>query len=103
MAKISNKSNSGTDFADKTFKSAISKLTQTFGEPQYNTNSNFAWDMFFCWTCETEAGDIFTIYDWKEENKPEKFDVISFRIGAKNKRIGKIAIYELKKLGVVIK
>lgn len=87
----------GTKATGKKFHCSIGRLFQTFGQPCFVDQDK----SFFCWVLETSDGDVYTVYDWKEETKPGQHDVIEFNIGAKTARIGKKALYDLKKLGLV--
>ena len=81
MAKLTTKSAGMTSFYDTTIKTTLSKLIMALGEPQClindgcgKTNVDFE--------CETENGDVFTIYDWKEYRKLEMDEIIKWHIGA---------------------
>jgi hypothetical protein len=80
MAKLSNQSISGTSFHNSTITATVNELIAALGEPQYQSNDgqdkvNFEWD------CETEDGDVFTIYDWKEYRRISKDEQIEWHIG----------------------
>jgi hypothetical protein len=83
MAKLTNNSVSGTSFHDTTIKTTLGKLIEVLGEPQCFQNdgegkTNVDFD------CETESGDIFTIYDWKEYRPIGLDETIEFHIGGFN-------------------
>ena len=80
MAKLSNQSISGTSFHNSTITASVNELIAALGEPQYQSNDgqdkvNFEWD------CETEEGDVFTIYDWKEYRSISTDEQIEWHIG----------------------
>ncbi len=97
MAKKTYKDTDGTSFHGVTIRATVEQLTNAFGEPDDNNTGedkvNFVWDM------ETEDGEVFTIYDWKE-GRPLKLDeYVVWHIGAKDKSTSNTAEDEiLKKL-----
>ena len=64
MAKKTYQITDGTSFYGITIRASVDQLTKAFGEPENNNTGedkvNFVWDM------ETDEGEVFTIYDWKE-------------------------------------
>jgi len=95
--KKSNSSTNGTSFHDVTIKASVNDLISILGEPTVQDNTgddkvNFEWD------CETEDGDVFTIYDWKEYKKIDENEIIEFHIGAHSKSVSNVALEELLKV-----
>ena len=97
MAKLTSKSVSGTSFHNITIKTTLSKLIKVLGEPQCfqndgedKTNVDFE--------CETESGDVFTIYDWKEYRPIEMDETIEFHIGGHSSSVTRQAKSELLNL-----
>ena len=97
MTKLTSKSVSGTSFYDTTIKTTLSKLIKVLGEPQCfqndgedKTNVDFE--------CETESGDVFTIYDWKEYRPIEMDETIEFHIGGHSSSVTRQAKSELLNL-----
>ena len=92
--KITNSSTNGTSFHDVTIKASINDLISILGEPTIQDNT---WDdkVNFEWDCETEDGDVFTIYDWKEYRKLDLDETIEWHIGAHSKSISNTAFDEL--------
>jgi hypothetical protein len=96
MCKKTNSSISGTSFQDVTFFASVQDLTRALGEPSYVDNTgedkvNFDWNM------ETEDGDVFSIYDWKEYRKINDIEVIEWHIGSFSKSISNVAKMEVQK------
>ena len=97
--KKTNQSTNGTSFQDVTFKASVQDLTRALGEPDYSSNTgedktNFEWDM------ETDNGDVFSIYDWKEYRKLDLNEQIEWHIGSHSRNIAGDAQYEvLRELG----
>jgi hypothetical protein len=94
MAKLTEKSTNGTSFYLTTIRTTVNKLIDTIGHPQCFDNTgddkvNFEWD------CETEEGDVFTIYDWKEYRPLGYDELIDFHIGGDNKIVTEKAKREL--------
>jgi hypothetical protein len=93
MAKLSNK-NGGGSFHDTTIRTTVNKLSNALGEAQCIDNSGDD-KTNFDWNCETEDGDVFTIYDWKEYRSIRPDEMIEFHIGGKNRSITEKAKREL--------
>ena len=86
MAKKTNSSTNGTSFHDVTIKASVNQLINAFGEPDYDGNTgddkvNFEWEM------ETEEGDVFTIYDWKEYRMIDVNEKIVWHIGSHSRMV----------------
>ena len=98
MAKKTYKSADGTSFHGTTIRATVNQLISAFGEPSDDSNTgedkvNFEWDM------ETEEGEVFTIYDWKEYRMIDVDEYVVWHIGAKDKSTSNTAEDEiLKKL-----
>ena len=97
MVKLTTKSAGMTSFYDTTITTTLSKLIMALGEPQYLQNdgsdkTNVDYD------CETENGDVFTIYDWKEYRPIRMDETIEFHIGGMSKSITEQAKKELLNL-----
>ena len=95
MAKKTYQDTDGTSFHGVTIRATVDQLTKAFGEP-YDNNSgddkvNFEWDM------ETDEGEVFTIYDWKEYRVLKSDEMITWHIGAKSKSDSNVAERELLK------
>jgi len=99
MCKQTNQSTNGTSFQGITILTSVQNLINTFGEPTVQDNTgedkvNFEWDM------ETENGDVFTIYDWKEYRKIDLDEQIEWHIGSHSREISGEAQYEvMRELG----
>ena len=98
MAKKTYKSTDGTSFHGITIRATVEQLTKAFGDPTMDSNwgddkVNFEWEM------ETEDGEVFTIYDWKEGRPLRLSERVNWHIGAMNKSVCNTAEDEiLKKL-----
>jgi hypothetical protein len=99
MCKKTNSSTDGTSFQDVTFKASVNQLINVFGEPTIQDNTgedktNFEWDM------ETDEGNVFTTYDWKEYRELDLNEQIEWHIGSRSREISGEAQYEvLRELG----
>ena len=95
MAKKTYKDTDGTSFHGVTIRATVDQLTKAFGEPDDNNTGedkvNFVWDM------ETEDGEVFTIYDWKEYRVLKSDEIVTWHIGAKSKSDSNVAERELLK------
>ncbi len=74
----------GTSFHDVTIKTTINKLVDVLGLPTYFDNTGED-KVNIEWVCETENGDIVTIYDWKEYRSLQLDEKITFHLGGHNK------------------
>ena len=94
MAKKSYKDTNGTSYHDTTISATVNQLTAAFGEPYDNNTGedkvNFEWDM------ETEDGEVFTIYDWKEYRIISKNEIIEWHIGGHSVEITEKAAEEIE-------
>ena len=97
MAKLTNSSTTGTSFHGQVFSSTVSELKEKLGEPQFSQNDG-ADKVNFEWECETEEGDVFTIYDWKEYREIDETETIHFHIGSLGAGVSNKALEELKQL-----
>jgi hypothetical protein len=84
----------GTSFHDTTIRTTVHTLIKLLGEPTYSGNDgedkvNYEWEM------ETNDGDVFTVYDWKEYKVLDEHEIIDFHIGGKSKVVTEQAKDEL--------
>ena len=94
MAKKTYKSTDGTSFFGTTIRATVNQLISAFGEPSDDSNTgedkvNFEWEM------ETEEGEVFTIYDWKEYRMIDVDEYVIWHIGAKDKSTSNTAEDEI--------
>lgn len=82
--KKTEKSANGTSFHDVTITTTINELTRLLGEPTYEDNSGED-KVNVEWICETEKGEVVTIYDWKEYRSIGKDETIEFHLGGHRK------------------
>jgi len=93
--KPTQKETSGTSFYDTTINCSVATFKKVLGEPVYDGNDgldkvNFEWEM------ETEEGDVFTVYDWKEYRPLNENEIIEWHIGGMSGRITEQAKREIK-------
>ena len=96
MAKKTYQSTDGTSFHGVVIQATVNQLISAFGDPsmEYNTGEdkvNFVWDM------ETDEGEVFTIYDWKEGRPLQRDEYVTWHIGAMSELISYHAEGELRK------
>ena len=95
MAKKTYQITDGTSFYGITIRASVDQLTKAFGEPENNNTGedkvNFVWDM------ETDEGEVFTIYDWKEYRVLRSDEIVTWHIGAKSKSVSNDAEREILK------
>jgi hypothetical protein len=71
----------GTSFHGVTIRATVRKMCRLLGTPTVNTNYGSD-KVNFEWVRKTDAGDVFTVYDWKEYRVLSEDDVIEWHIGA---------------------
>lgn len=96
MAKKTYQSTDGTSFHGITIRASVDQLISALGDPsmEYNTGEdkvNFEWEM------ETDEGEVFTIYDWKEGRPLRLDEMVNWHIGSKSKSISEIGGNEVIK------
>ena len=97
------KSLCGTSFHDVIISCSLNDLINILGKPQYSYNGpQYSYDggnkINFEWGCETDNGDLFTIYNWKEHRQIPKTEIIEWHIGAYNKLIAIQAKIEVNEM-----
>ena len=92
--KTTLKSTNGTSFYDVTFKASVNQLIRIIGEPTMGDNTGKD-KVNFDWWMETDNGDVFTIYDWKEYRELDLDENIEWHIGAHSKSASTVAKVEL--------
>jgi len=85
----------GTSFHNTTIKCSVSTLTKVLGEPECAINDgedkvNFEWEM------ETDNGDVFTVYDWKEYRSLNENEMIEWHIGGTSRNVTEQAAREIR-------
>jgi hypothetical protein len=78
--KPTNQSPNGTSFHKITLDTTLGSLRKVLGAPRMGDDKSQ-----FEWVKETEDGDVFTVYDWKEDSKIDPNQTIRWHIGGKNK------------------
>ena len=78
--RTTTKSANGTSFHGTTITTSVKKLRKVLGEPNYSANLGND-KVNFEWQAETESGDVFTVYDWKEYRSIEEDERVEFHIG----------------------
>jgi len=94
MAKLSKHSAHGTSFYNTTITTTVNELIRVLGKPQceFNTGED---KTNFDFVCETDNGDVFTIYDWKYYRPLDLDETIEFHIGGKASHVTQQARIEL--------
>lgn len=93
--KRSEKDPSGTSFHDSVIIATVSQLRKVIGEPDSERNDGSD-KVNFDWIGETEDGEIFTVYDWKEYRKISEDEEIEFHIGGHSREATEKAREELE-------
>jgi hypothetical protein len=82
--KQTTKSTDGTSFHDTTFRATVSELRRVLGEPA-DANNTGDDKVNYEWEGETDAGDPFTVYDWKNYRPIDDDEKVFWHIGGFNK------------------
>ena len=92
--KHTTKTANGTSFHNDTFNASVADLRIICGIPvmEHNDGSD---KVNFDWVMETEDGDVFTIYDWKEYRTLSEHENIEWHIGGENGNITSTALNEI--------
>jgi hypothetical protein len=93
--KKTNKEAIGTSFHSTTIKATVNDLKTILGEPLFSDNDgqdkvNFEWEM------ETDNGNVFTVYDWKEYRSIDADEPIVWHIGGMDASITEQAKKEIE-------
>jgi hypothetical protein len=92
--KKTTRSTNGTSFHDNTITASVRELEEILGAPTFMCNDgadkvNFEWEM------ETEDGEVFTVYDWKEYRYIAEAETIEWHIGGKSRSETEAALSEI--------
>ena len=90
----SNKRTCGTSFYDHVIKASKAQIVKAIGMPDYT--DEIMEKVQNEWTCETDSGDVFTIYDWKEYRSYNDDEIIEWHIGGHSSQITKQAQNQIK-------
>lgn len=93
--KPTTQSANGTSFHDTVINCSVATLRKVLGEPVNECNDgqdkvNFDWEM------ETNTGDVFTVYDWKEYRILNENEIIEWHIGGNSRSITEQAKHEIR-------
>ena len=93
--KATFKSANGTSFHNTTFSATVQDLRKILGIPREEQNDGED-KVNFEWVMETDDGEVFTVYDWKEYRKLEEDEEIEWHIGGDSGRITEKALEEIE-------
>jgi len=94
MATKSKKNPTGTSFHSHTLVCTPKELKEILGEPTYEQNTGED-KVNLEWVCETEDGEVFTIYDWKEYRTISEDEEIEWHLGGHSGAVTRKAFSEL--------
>lgn len=92
--KKTTKEPNGTSFHDTVITCTVQTLKDILGEETYGNNDGED-KVNYEWVLETEKGDVFTVYDWKEYRRLNDTDSIEWHIGGFSRRVTEQAKEEL--------
>ena len=90
--KKTSKSPNGTSFYNDVFNASVSDLRKILGIPFSETNDG---KVNFEWVMETEEGEVFTVYDWKEGRVLDEDELIEWHIGGHSSFATDLAVNEI--------
>lgn len=93
--KATFKSANGTSFHNTTFSATVQDLRKILGIPREEQNDGED-KVNFEWVMETDDGEVFTVYDWKEYRKLKEDEEIEWHIGGDSGRITEKALEEIE-------
>ena len=93
--KATFKSANGTSFHSTTLSATVQDLRKILGIPRDEQNDGED-KTNFEWVLETDDGEVFTVYDWKEYRKLEEDEEIEWHIGGDSRRITEKALEEIE-------
>jgi len=92
--KKTSKTPNGTSFHDDVFNASVSDLRKILGTPESETNDGED-KVNFEWVMETEEGEVFTVYDWKEYRVLDEDEIIEWHIGGHSSFATYLAVNEI--------
>jgi hypothetical protein len=87
---LSDQDITGTSFYGDTVTCSPQLLFDLIGEPQEAGNTGRD-KVNYQWVCETDEGDLFTIYDYKEYRPLSNDEQVEWHIGARSSKISRYA------------
>ena len=94
--KATFKSANGTSFHNTTFSATVQDLRKILGIPREEQNDGED-KVNFEWVMETDDGEVFTVYDWKEYHVlDEEMEDIDWHIGGNSQRVTEKALEEIE-------
>jgi hypothetical protein len=87
---LSNQDYTGTSFYGDTITCSPQLLFDLIGEPQEAGNTGED-KTNYQWVCETDEGDLFTIYDYNEDRPLSNDEQVEWHIGARSSKISRYA------------
>lgn len=92
--RYTTKSCNMTSFHGSVIKCTVSDLRSILGEPRYQGNDGTD-KVNFDWVMETESGDVFSVYDWKEYRPLGENEVIEWHVGGHSAKVTDQAVNEM--------
>lgn len=92
--KYTTKKSQMTSFHGSVIECKLSDIRTILGIPKMEDNSGKD-KTNFDWVMETESGDVFTVYDWKEYRPLEEDEVIEWHVGGHSAGVTDQAVEEI--------
>jgi hypothetical protein len=91
--KPTQQSTSGTSFHGNTILASLNELTKLLGSP-HQTNPPYD-KVQHEWNLETNEGEVYTVYDWKEYRHYDQTQSVEWHIGSHTKHVAEKGQKEL--------
>lgn len=92
--KKTEKSSNYTSFHGDVIKCKLADLRSILGQPKFEENDGSD-KVNFDWLLETESGEVFTVYDWKQYRAVSEEEIIEWHIGGKSQISTSLALVEI--------
>jgi len=83
-----------TSFYGDVFNASVEDLKSILGEPISSENDGED-KVNFDWAMETESGQVFTVYDWKQYRSLSEFEIVEWHIGGHTSSVTAEALAEI--------
>lgn len=87
----------GTSFHGTTIRATLKQVFAILGTPDDDSNTGDD-KVNYEWVRKTDAGDVFTVYDWKEYRQIGWDETVEWHIGANSRAVSEAAKGAIKML-----
>ena len=87
----------GTSFHGTTVRATLKQMLAILGTPDDDSNTGDD-KVNYEWVRKTDAGDVFTVYDWKEYRVLDEGTTVEWHVGARSQAVAESAKGSIKML-----